>query len=160
MEGRKLSSNMRSLIRLTDRGLEREHVSITVGAFPKAEIQAVAQWIRGRIGEGLLPHEIGVFVRADEQLERAQQILAAAGLSAKTLDAKADTQSGFASILTMHRAKDLEFRAVVVMVCDDEVIPSNLASSPSPTTPTSRMSTTLNGTCCKSLARGRGTSCW
>jgi len=28
------------------------------------------------------------------------------------------------SIGTMHRAKGLEFRAVVVMACDDEIIPS------------------------------------
>ena len=35
-----------------------------------------------------------------------------------------DTQNGFVSICTMHLAKGLEFRAVVVMACDDEVIPS------------------------------------
>ena len=44
-------------------------------------------------------------------------------IKVKTLDAKADTQSGFVSVGTMHRAKGLEFRAVVVMACDDEVIP-------------------------------------
>ena len=31
--------------------------------------------------------------------------------------------SGQISIATMHLAKGLEFRAVVVMACDDEVIP-------------------------------------
>ncbi|MFO1348771.1 MAG: 3'-5' exonuclease, partial [Pseudomonadales bacterium] len=31
---------------------------------------------------------------------------------------------GYASVCTMHLAKGLEFRAVVVMACDDEVIPS------------------------------------
>src|SRR5207248_8645248 len=31
--------------------------------------------------------------------------------------------SGYASISTMHLAKGLEFRTVVVMACDDEVIP-------------------------------------
>jgi len=31
--------------------------------------------------------------------------------------------SGHVAICTMHLAKGLEFRAVVVMACDDEVIP-------------------------------------
>ena len=31
--------------------------------------------------------------------------------------------SGFAAISTMHLAKGLEFRTIVVMACDDEVIP-------------------------------------
>lgn len=32
--------------------------------------------------------------------------------------------TGHVSIVTMHLAKGLEFRAVAVMACDDEVIPS------------------------------------
>jgi superfamily I DNA/RNA helicase len=34
-----------------------------------------------------------------------------------------ETTSGNVSISTMHLAKGLEFRAVVVMACDDEIIP-------------------------------------
>ena len=34
-----------------------------------------------------------------------------------------ETTSGHVSISTMHLAKGLEFRGVVVMACDDEVIP-------------------------------------
>jgi len=34
-----------------------------------------------------------------------------------------DTAFGSASLCTMHMAKGLEFRAVAVMACDDEVIP-------------------------------------
>ena len=41
----------------------------------------------------------------------------------KVLDQNLQTNSGFVSISTMHLAKGLEFRAVVVMACDDEVIP-------------------------------------
>jgi superfamily I DNA/RNA helicase len=33
------------------------------------------------------------------------------------------TTSGHVSVATMHLAKGLEFRAVVVMACDDEIIP-------------------------------------
>jgi superfamily I DNA/RNA helicase len=34
-----------------------------------------------------------------------------------------ETTNGHVSISTMHLAKGLEFRAVVVMACDDEIIP-------------------------------------
>ena len=34
-----------------------------------------------------------------------------------------ETSTGVLSVSTMHLAKGLEFRAVVVMACDDEVIP-------------------------------------
>lgn len=40
------------------------------------------------------------------------------------LDENVETTSGFVSISSMHLAKGLEFRAVVVMACDDEIIPS------------------------------------
>lgn len=46
-----------------------------------------------------------------------------AGLSLKVLDANVETAIGKISIGAMHLAKGLEFRAVAVMACDDEVIP-------------------------------------
>ncbi len=47
----------------------------------------------------------------------------AAGLAAVELSEKVEITAGRASIGTMHLAKGLEFRAVAVMACDDEVIP-------------------------------------
>jgi superfamily I DNA/RNA helicase len=41
----------------------------------------------------------------------------------KFLDENVETVSGHLSICTMHLAKGLEFRAVVVMACDDEIVP-------------------------------------
>ena len=41
----------------------------------------------------------------------------------KVLDEKVQTTSGHVSICSMHLAKGLEFRAVVVMACDDDVVP-------------------------------------
>jgi superfamily I DNA/RNA helicase len=57
------------------------------------------------------------------QVNRAQKAAEKAGLPFKVLDEKVDTTSGSASISTMHLAKGLEFRAVAVMACDDEIIP-------------------------------------
>lgn len=90
---------------------------------PDSEIQAVGTWLKERMDNSLRPEEIGVFVRAEAQLPRAKSALEAAELPYKLLDQKMETTFGFASLCTMHLAKGLEFRAVVVMACDDEVIP-------------------------------------
>lgn len=88
------------------------------------EILAVSQWLRERADDGISPHEIGVFVRSDNELERARAAVEKSGLPFKVLDERVETTSGFVSVCTMHLAKGLEFRAVVVMACDDEIIPS------------------------------------
>ena len=41
----------------------------------------------------------------------------------RLLDERVETTSGHVSICPMHLAKGLEFRAVVVMACDDRVLP-------------------------------------
>ncbi len=87
------------------------------------EVAAVGKWIDAQSKAGVLPHEIGVFVRSAQQLDRAKAAVAASSLPFKVLDENVETASGSVSICTMHLAKGLEFRAVVVMACDDEVIP-------------------------------------
>src|ERR1035441_5308919 len=71
---------------------------------------------------GILPHEFGLFVRSAGQLGRAQAAIKESGLAFKILDEHIETTSGYVSISTMHLAKGLEFRAVAVMACDDEII--------------------------------------
>ncbi len=90
---------------------------------PDEEAACVATWLQQRLVEGLKPEEIGVFVRAEAQFPRAQSALDAAQLPYKILDQKVQTAPASASLCTMHLAKGLEFRAVVVMACDDEIIP-------------------------------------
>jgi superfamily I DNA/RNA helicase len=88
-----------------------------------AEITAVADWLKALTAEGYAPHELGVFVRSEAQLDRACAALKAAALPHRVLDEHVETSIGQASACTMHLAKGLEFKAVVVMACDDEVIP-------------------------------------
>lgn len=87
------------------------------------EIKAVSGWLGARSSEGLRPQEIGVFVRSEAELGRAREALIGSGLQFKVLDEHVETSSGYVSLGTMHLAKGLEFRAVAVMACDDEVIP-------------------------------------
>ena len=90
---------------------------------PQEEIKVVSQWLVERTKDGIVPHEIGVFVRSAAELDRARATVEGAMLPYKTLDDNVETTSGKVSISTMHLAKGLEFRTVVVMACDDEIIP-------------------------------------
>jgi UvrD-like helicase C-terminal domain/AAA domain len=97
----------------------------TIGTFddPDQEAEAVAEWIADRVGEDVEPHEISVFVRSPAQLRRARMAVKRSGASAIELTDKVEITPGRVSIGTIHLAKGLEFRAVAVMACDDEVIP-------------------------------------
>lgn len=88
------------------------------------ESQAVGQWLKQCSANGVLPHEVGVFVRSEQELPRAQAAVQAAGLQSRVLGKDMATEEGFISITTMHLAKGMEFRVVAVMACDDEIIPS------------------------------------
>jgi len=87
------------------------------------EINTVGKWLKERVNERLAPSEIGVFVRSVAELDRACAAVENAGLTYKVLDENVTTTVGQVSISTMHLAKGLEFRAVVVMACDDDIIP-------------------------------------
>lgn len=87
------------------------------------EIQTVSRWLVDRIIEGIAPNELGVFVRSLAEISRACAAVERSGLQFKVLDERVVTTNDYVNISTMHLAKGLEFRAVVVMACDNEVIP-------------------------------------
>lgn len=87
------------------------------------ERQAVAGWLKELINDGYKPHEIGVFVRSDNEIPRAQQAVQESGAPFVVLDEKLLPSAEQVSVCSMHLAKGLEFRAVAVMACDDEIIP-------------------------------------
>ena len=97
--------------------------TISVLDSPEAEIEAVSAWLEKRMGDGVLPHEIGLFIRSSAELNRARTATEKAGQPYQILDDNPEPTAGHVSVGTMHLAKGLEFRAVAVMACDDEVIP-------------------------------------
>jgi hypothetical protein len=97
--------------------------TIRVCQSQKDEMETASKWISDRRSEGVMPHELGVFVRSAAELDRARAAVGDTGTPFKILDETVETTSGQVSISTMHLAKGLEFRAVVVMACDDEIIP-------------------------------------
>ena len=87
------------------------------------EMQGVADWIKGAVMDGIAPAEIGVFVRSNHQLGRARAAVKAAGQTQLELSERLEQPQGRIAIGTMHLAKGLEYKAVVVMACDDNVLP-------------------------------------
>ncbi|MFN2317211.1 MAG: 3'-5' exonuclease [Gemmatimonadales bacterium] len=96
---------------------------VRVLATQDTERVAIGDWIKARVADGVVPEEIAVFIRSEEQLSRGRQAVAAAGLGSTTPAAGVDPESGKVPVMPMHLAKGLEFRAVVVAACDDEIVP-------------------------------------
>ena len=86
------------------------------------EREAVGTWLKERRDKGVSAREMGIFVRSARELDRARAAVRDAGFHFKVLD-EVGGGGDSVSISTMHRAKGLEFRAVAVMACDDEVVP-------------------------------------
>jgi UvrD-like helicase C-terminal domain/AAA domain len=84
---------------------------IAVVADAAQEIERVAEFLRSSIADGIEPTEIGLFVRSPEVIGRARAALEASGLA------------DWVKVSVMHLAKGLEFRAVAVMACDQDILP-------------------------------------
>lgn len=87
------------------------------------ESDAVAGFLRRSVEDGMSPTELAVFVRSNEQLGRARNAVVAAKMECRQLTERVESAADRVAIGAMHFAKGLEFRAVAVMACDDEVLP-------------------------------------
>jgi hypothetical protein len=100
-------------------GIEPE---VVIAEDEAAERDAAAAFIRRALADRIAPREIAIFVRAPEQLPRARSIAEAAGLTFRTATtSRQDEDKALVGI--MHLAKGLEFRAVAVVACDENVLP-------------------------------------
>jgi len=90
---------------------------------PATESAAVGDWVKARLASGTAIAEIAVFVRSRDEVARAIAAVRHSGAAFRVLDADTAAVSNAVTIATMHLAKGLEFRAVAVMACDDEIVP-------------------------------------
>lgn len=97
--------------------------TLLTGKSEDEEAKTVAKWLKRLAQNGLKPNEMSIFVRSNAEIGRATAAIERAGLNHIVLDDDVRTVEGHVSTSTMHMAKGLEFRAVVVMACDDEIIP-------------------------------------
>jgi len=117
-----------------DGNRERRDETISVFNGPEPEIRrfadvaaeqaAVGSWLTAQLAKGIAPAEIGLFVRSAVELVRARTVADAAAIPYQLLDDQMAARTNAVAVSTMHLAKGLEFRAVAVMACDDEVLPS------------------------------------
>ena len=97
--------------------------SIRVIESPDEEAAAIADWLTALRQEGFAPNEIAVFVRSQGEIVRAQEAVGLAELDSNVLNDRSQGALDGVVVGTMHLAKGLEFRAVAVMACDDEILP-------------------------------------
>ena len=96
---------------------------VEIVADQRAETSRVAAFVREAVAAGVTPDEIGVFVRSRAELPRARAAVEAADQTPVELSERPIEAHGRVAIGVMHLAKGLEFKAVAVMACDDEVLP-------------------------------------
>ncbi len=90
------------------------------------EREVVGQWLSERAASGVRLDEMAVFVRSDAEAPRACAAAKAARLAHCVLGDNMKPQRDTVAVARMHQSKGLEFRAVAVMACDDEVVPLQL----------------------------------
>jgi superfamily I DNA/RNA helicase len=97
--------------------------SVELSENREREAARAAAWIKDAISAGLAPADIAIFVRTTELLERARTAARDAGFGVSELSGRARDREDTSSIGTMHLAKGLEFKGVIVMGFDDDVLP-------------------------------------
>ncbi|WP_433964588.1 3'-5' exonuclease [Tunturiibacter gelidiferens] len=87
------------------------------------EERFVGEWLNARRAEGMRPEEMAIFVRSPAQLDRGEKAAEAANVGFIRLSEEMSLTPDLLPVCTMHLAKGLEFRAVAVMACDEDVLP-------------------------------------
>ncbi|KWV49710.1 DNA helicase [Rhizobium altiplani] len=95
---------------------------IVVAPTIEEEATAASQFLRSLLEQGIRANEIGIFCRSNDQIARASKVaeLAAVG-TVSSLAGRGPEEAVL--IGTMHLAKGLEFRAVLIVACDEGVLP-------------------------------------
>ena len=91
------------------------------------ELTGAVEIIRAWLSDGLAPEAIAVFARTSKRLDELGTALGGVDLPWQRLFDKARARTGEVLLGTMHRAKGLEFKAVLVLGCSDKEIPSPTA---------------------------------
>lgn len=94
---------------------------IAIAANENAEKEAAVEFVVQLVEEGFKANEIGIFYRSPAERARARAIAEEAALPIRSQLKEADTEETLVGL--MHLAKGLEFRAVLVVCCDEGVLP-------------------------------------
>ena len=106
-------------------------ISVFNGASPEImrykdadeEIEGVTNSLIELLAGDFNPEEVGVFVRSETQMARARRAFKNAGVEWVELERSSMAPAGTVALATMHLAKGLEFRGVIIMACDHNIVP-------------------------------------
>jgi superfamily I DNA/RNA helicase len=98
---------------------------VAISNGPEEEIQKVTAWLQQLLSRGLAASDIAIFARTNRLVEqRARHVVGRLGLQAHLLSDDELPEPKRIAVGTMHRAKGLEFRVVVVMGCEEKYLPN------------------------------------
>lgn len=126
----------RELIDIDGEAEERTAVSLLSGPEPQVlafksvddEIEGVAETLQALTQRGYAASDIAIFARTTKLLEgRAEAALSLLTLPYEYLKNDKPATTDYVSLGTMHAAKGLEFRAVIVMACEEKELPASYA---------------------------------
>ncbi len=92
-------------------------------ASAEEELEHAIHWVRELQEKGIALGEIALFVRTQELAAVVTRQLADRDLKICLLDEKLDLRADSVSVTNMHLAKGLEFRAVAVLSCNEDLLP-------------------------------------
>jgi hypothetical protein len=88
------------------------------------EIEKVAEWLKTRLGEGYRPGDVAMFARTEGLLgTRARRVLERLGIEGHALEDDSAPVVDRPALGTMHRAKGLEFKVVVILGAEEGQLP-------------------------------------
>ena len=88
------------------------------------ELEAVATKVKAWLAEdGVEPESIAILTRSQDERDRFVRGLGERGVKARAVDKNAATP-GQPLVMTMHRAKGMEFSRVILAGADDKHVPS------------------------------------
>ena len=90
---------------------------------PVSEEEAAVGAVRRWASEGLGLNEIAVFARTSRRLDEVAEALREAGIRTCRLRDSEGPAAGVLNLGTMHRAKGLEFKAVLALDCSAKMLP-------------------------------------
>lgn len=92
-----------------------------------AEISGAVEWIKVRLANGLKADEVACFARTGKRIDELRTALTGAALKSHLLSDGDEDESHGVHLGTMHRAKGLEYKAVLVLDCSATALPNPTA---------------------------------